>query len=117
MERAIKNIPNFDTNKPVIIDGVRWENKIAKYKITSLVKGDSKLLSIAAASILAKEYHDDHIKEICQEDQLLDDKYDLLKNMGYGTKKHISGINNHGISKYHRKTFKPCCNYVKKLNN
>ena len=72
MERAIKNIPKFDSNKPVVIDGVRWENKIADYNITSLVKGDSKLLSIAAASILAKEYHDKHIKDICQEDPLLD---------------------------------------------
>ena len=112
MERAIKNIPKFDTNKPVIIDGVRWENKIADYKITSLVKGDSKLLSIAAASILAKEYHDDHIREICQEDPLLNDKYDLLKNMKKKKKKHIIGINNYGISKYHRKTFNPCSNYV-----
>ena len=48
MERAIKNIPKFDKSKPVIIDGLRWENKIADYKITSLVKGDSKLLSIAS---------------------------------------------------------------------
>ena len=51
-------------------------------------------------------------REICQEDETLNVKYDLLKNMGYGTKKHREGIENHGISEYHRKSFKPCCDYV-----
>ena len=112
MERAIANIPNIDKTKPVIIDGHNWEKKNFPYIVTSLVKGDSKLYSIAAASILAKEYHDEYIRDICKEDPTLDSKYDLLKNMGYGTKKHILGIEKYGISKYHRKTFRPCCNYL-----
>ena len=76
------------------------------------LSGDANFYSVAAASIIAKEYHDEHIREICQEDETLNVKYDLLKNMGYGTKKHREGIENHGISKYHRKSFKPCCDYV-----
>ena len=44
------------------------------------------LIFITAASIIAKEYHDEHIREICQEDETLNVKYDLLKNMGYGTR-------------------------------
>ena len=64
-----------------------------------------KYYSIAAASILAKEYHDNYIKELCNNDLDLNLKYDLLNNMGYGTKKHINGIKIHGLSEYHRKTF------------
>ena len=112
MERAILNIPNFDNSIPVIIDGCNWEKKKFPYSVTSLVKGDSKLYSIAAASILAKESHDDHIRKICELDSTLNEKYDLLKNMGYGTKKHLNGIKDHGISCYHRKTFSPCNQYV-----
>lgn len=114
MKRAISNLSVKPTN--VVIDGVRWEklsNEI-QIPVSSEVKGDSKFYSIAAASIIAKEYHDEHIKEICQEDLTLNDKYDLLKNMGYGTKKHREGIENHGICKYHRYSFKPCSEYIKK---
>ena len=53
-------------------------------------------------------FHDDYIRNLCQQDSTLDQKYDLLKNKGYGTKKHIEGIQKHGISDYHRKTFKQC---------
>ena len=70
--------------------------------------GDNLYSSIAAASIIAKEFHDKYIIELCNDNPELNEKYDLIKNMGYGTKKHIEGINNYGISKYHRKSFK-CC--------
>tara|TARA_B100001093_G_C26681707_1_gene950738 strand:- start:275 stop:877 length:603 start_codon:yes stop_codon:yes gene_type:complete len=112
MKRAIANLHVKPSN--VVIDGVRWEklsNEI-KISVSSEVKGDSKFYSIAAASIIAKEYHDEHIREICEEDNTLNDKYDLLKNMGYGTKKHREGIENHGICKYHRCSFKPCSEYI-----
>lgn len=104
MDRAIDQL----TNKPdyLVIDGCGWEKKFTNYHTTSIVKGDSKIYSIAAASILAKEYHDDYIKDICAENIELDERYGLLSNMGYGTKKHIEGINKYGLSKYHRKSFK-----------
>lgn len=104
MTRALDELtfkPNY-----VIIDGVGWEKKFQQYNLTSIVKGDSKFYSIAAASILAKEYHDDYIKKICFENKELNERYDLLNNMGYGTKKHIEGIQKYGLSKFHRKSFK-----------
>ena len=101
---GLKKVP-----KIIIIDGCRWENKFSDFdcKVHSIVKGDSQYLSIASASILAKEEHDKYIREICKEMPELIDKYDLLNNMGYGTKKHLDGISKYGPSKYHRMTFKP----------
>lgn len=104
MDRAIEQL----TFKPyfLVIDGCGWEKKFTNFNTTSIVKGDSKIYSIAAASIIAKEYHDDYIKTICAENPELNERYDLLSNMGYGTKKHIEGIRKYGLSNYHRKSFK-----------
>lgn len=74
-------------------------------QIETIIKGDSKVTSISAASILAKEYHDAYIKEMCKLFPDLHMKYDLLSNMGYGTKKHILGIQKYGMSPFHRLTF------------
>ena len=75
-----------------------------------LIKGgDNKFYSIAAASILAKEYHDEYIKKLCQDYPDLN-KYDWCNNMAYGTKKHIVAIEKYGISIHHRKTFGICKN-------
>ena len=103
--RAIENL-NIDLeNYTLLIDGNGWEKQLNNYNVKSIIKGDMKYYSIAAASILAKEYHDTYIKELCNNDLDLNLKYDLLNNMGYGTKKHINGIKIHGLSEYHRKTF------------
>ena len=77
---------------------------------TCIPKGDNKYVAIAAASILAKVEHDKHIEHLCNEHPDLI-KYDLLNNMGYGTKKHMEAINKYGISKFHRKSFGICKNY------
>lgn len=115
MDRAIINLNNsFNLSQPLsnlIIDGIGWENKFTEYNVKSIVKGDTIYLSIAAASIIAKEYHDEYIKQLCMDNQELNIKYDLESNMGYGTKKHLKGLETHGNSQFHRKTFKPCCNY------
>lgn len=114
MDRAIENLKkNFNLvnqNIFLIIDGSGWEKKFINYKVKSIIKGDSKYLSIAAASIIAKEYHDQYIKDLCLTDPELNEKYDLLSNMGYGTKNHILGIEQYGLTEYHRKSFK-----IKKL--
>jgi len=73
-----------------------------------VVKGDNEYASIAAASILAKVSRDNYIDEMCDKYPLLDEYYDLRKNKGYGTKKHLEGIQHYGISPWHRKTFGLC---------
>jgi ribonuclease HII len=70
--------------------------------------GDNKYSAIAAASILAKVERDSYIEELCKKYPKLDEFYDLSKNKGYGTAKHLAGIKNYGITKWHRKTFGSC---------
>ena len=84
----------------VIVDG----NRFKKYKNlphTTIVKGDGKYLSIAAASILAKTYRDDYMNELAREYP----QYDWLSNKGYPTKKHREAIRQFGITPYHRKSY------------
>lgn len=98
MHRALDSL----SVKPqaIIIDGNRFKpyNNLPH---TTIVKGDGKYLSIAAASILAKTYRDDYMKELAKEYPM----YDWLSNKGYPTKKHRQAIKDYGISPYHRKTF------------
>ena len=73
--------------------------------------GDNTYSCIAAASILAKVARDDYIAELCKQEPSLIERYDLLKNKGYGTKKHMDGIKKHGITIWHRRSFAPCSSY------
>ncbi|WP_077196098.1 ribonuclease HII [Prevotella ihumii] len=84
----------------IIVDGNRFKpyNDIPS---TTIVKGDGKYLSIAAASILAKTYRDDYMKTLAAEYP----QYDWASNKGYPTKKHREAIRQHGITPYHRKSF------------
>ena len=68
---------------------------------TTIVKGDGKYLSIAAASILAKTYRDDYMNQLAEEYP----QYDWLSNKGYPTKKHREAIKQFGITPYHRKSY------------
>ena len=70
--------------------------------------GDNVYVSIACASILAKTARDQYIRDLCESIPELDAKYGLAKNMGYGTKNHLDGILEHGISQWHRKTYGRC---------
>ncbi len=79
---------------------------IVEYPSETVEKGDGTYCSIAAASILAKVARDEYIRDICQQYPELDERYGLLKNKGYGTKKHMEGLNTYGYSELHRKTFK-----------
>lgn len=84
----------------LLIDGNRF-NKHDSIEHECIVKGDSKFLSIAAASVLAKNYRDRTMVE-------LDERfpaYDWKNNKGYPTKKHRQAILENGITKYHRKSF------------
>ena len=74
--------------------------------------GDNKFSCIAAASILAKVARDQYIEELCKEHPTLVEYYSIDSNKGYGAKKHIDGIKEHGITKWHRRTFAPCKHYL-----
>ena len=78
-----------------------------------IIGGDNIYLSIACASILAKTEKDDSIQKIVEDNPELE-KYNLLSNSGYGTKKHIDAIQLFGISDFHRKTFGICNGIMKK---
>jgi ribonuclease HII len=69
-------------------------------------KGDGTYASIAAASILAKNERDTYVEELCAKHPVLSDRYGLHTNMGYGTKAHLEGIRTHGITEWHRQTFR-----------
>lgn len=84
----------------LLIDGNRF-NPYPGIPHTTIVKGDGKYLSIAAASILAKTYRDDYMNELHREYPV----YDWDHNKGYPTKKHRAAIAAHGISPYHRKSY------------
>ena len=85
----------------IIVDG----NRFKPYNFipyTTVVKGDGKYLSIAAASILAKTYRDDYMDRLAQEYP----QYDWIDNKGYPTRKHRQAIAEYGATKYHRMTFR-----------
>jgi ribonuclease HII len=84
------------------------QNKFYQIPHTCIEKGDSLYASIAAASILAKVERDQYIKELCEDYPKLDEYYNLSKNKGYGAAKHLEGILQHGITKWHRKSFNRC---------
>jgi ribonuclease HII len=85
-----------------------WKQSLVQMKHVTVEKGDAKYMGIAAASILAKTARDDWVLELCKENPELTEKYGLEKNMGYGTKTHLEGIRQHGITKWHRRTFGLC---------
>ena len=99
MHRSIDLLnPNTDF---ILVDGNRFKpyNKIP---FKTIIKGDSKFMSIAAASILAKTYRDEFMLKIHEEYPM----YNWKKNKGYPTLEHREAIKKYGITKYHRKSFR-----------
>jgi len=84
----------------LIVDGNRFK-PYQKVPYTTIVKGDGKYLSIAAASILAKTYRDDYMNRLAEEYP----QYDWQSNKGYPTKKHREAIRQYGTTPYHRKSY------------
>ncbi len=98
MHRAVEQLSVVPQH--LIIDGNRFR-PFRDIPYTTVVKGDGKYLSIAAASILAKTYRDDYMNGLHREYPY----YDWDNNKGYPTRKHREAIRQHGITPYHRKTF------------
>ena len=99
MQKAVDKLkikPNL-----LLIDGNRFK-KHKKYEHITIVKGDSKYASIAAASVLAKTYRDDYMQKLHKKHP----EYSWNKNKGYPTKEHRKAIAKNGSTKYHRMSFK-----------
>lgn len=98
----------------ILIDGCDFVNKTdnTELKYKCIEGGDNWYVSIAAASILAKVERDTYIEELCIKHPELEERYGISSNKGYGTKKHIDGIKNNGITPYHRKSYGICKQYV-----
>ena len=87
-------------------------NKIESFPYITVEGGDNKYASIAAASILAKVERDRYIDELCEQNPTLSEYYGIDSNKGYGAKRHMDGIKEHGITIWHRRSFGICKNYV-----
>jgi len=87
-------------------------NKIEILPYLTIEGGDNKYSSIAAASILAKVERDKYIDELCEQNPTLVEYYGIDSNKGYGAKRHMDGIKEHGITIWHRRSFGICKNYA-----
>ena len=105
MKRAIKKLKRKPTH--VLIDGNKTP-ELENYNLKSVIKGDKKIPSISAASIIAKVSRDKFITTLSKKYK----GYDWDKNFGYGTKQHLKALKKLGITKHHRKTFSP----ISKIN-
>ena len=99
MHKSIKELNQMPTY--IIVDGNKF-NPYTDIPHETIIKGDSKYLSIAAASVLAKTYRDLYMEKIHKEYPM----YNWKQNKGYPTKEHRAAIKKYGITKYHRKSFR-----------
>jgi ribonuclease HII len=87
-------------------------NKLQQLTHKCIEGGDNKFTAIAAASILAKVERDKYIDELCLQNPTLSEYYGIDSNKGYGAKKHMDGIKEHGITIWHRRSFGICKQFV-----
>jgi ribonuclease HII len=116
MKKEIKH-ENKDYQFYLLIDGNYFNpityfnkntNKLESMPYSCIEGGDNKYTAIAAASILAKVERDKYIEELCKENPDLIEKYGIDQNKGYGAKRHLDGIKEHGITVWHRRSFGIC---------
>ena len=108
MKRAIENANKNIKIEHVLIDAMPFDIDIPT---TSIIKGDAKSITIAAASVIAKVTRDRMMYELDKKYPM----YDLAHNKGYPTKRHLEAISKYGITKYHRKTYGPVTKYKDKV--
>lgn len=109
MENIISSIKNINSNYIALIDGEKISNE---FNFRTIIKGDRKSFTIAAASILAKVTRDQIMQSYDQEYP----HYDFINNKGYGTKKHLESLTKYGICNLHRKTYEPIKRLILKNN-
>jgi ribonuclease HII len=100
-ERAVRGL----TVEPgrLLVDGILSMNTLIPQIVEPEM--DAKYIPVAAASILAKEIHDEILREFCEKTPALQEKYDLLHCKGYGTATHRKGVSEHGMDAQHRRLF------------
>ena len=118
IKKVIQQLTDCNTeNILLLVDGNYFKpftalnkskTKLEMIKYELVEGGDNKYTAIAAASILAKVERDIYIEELCIKNPELVEHYGIDTNKGYGSKKHMDGIKQHGITKWHRKTFGIC---------
>ena len=102
MQKSILKL--YPTPNYIIVDGNRFK-PINNIPFSTVIKGDSKYMSIAAASVLAKTYRDEYMNKIHEEFP----EYDLINNKGYITAKHKFAIAKYGMQHFHRKSYQVKC--------
>ena len=112
MEKCVDNITSVISVDRLLVDGNTFPTYMDKFTFdfiphVCIPGGDDKYLNIAAASILAKEYRDEYILKLCENNSVLNN-YDIQNNKGYGTKSHMEALKEYGPTEFHRKSFKPC---------
>jgi ribonuclease HII len=113
MNRAINDAYKKEPFNYLLIDGPNFKGYIPPGEDSEMIEyecvlqGDATYLSIAAASIVAKDYHTKLINKLVEDNPILM-LYDIKKNKGYGTKNHLIALKTHGLSEFHRKTFGIC---------
>jgi len=116
MEQKGRPVPTY-TDYLLLVDGNDFipmgnynqdTDEMETYTHVCVEGGDNTYACIAAASILAKVARDDYIEKLCDQYPVLDEMYSLRGNKGYGAKKHLDGIREHGITQWHRRTYGIC---------
>jgi ribonuclease HII len=120
MEQKGRPVPTY-TDYLLLVDGNDFipmgnynqdTDEMETYTHVCVEGGDNTYACIAAASILAKVARDDYIEKLCDQYPVLDEMYSLRGNKGYGAKKHLDGIREHGITQWHRRTYGICKSFA-----
>ena len=109
MSRALKKL--YKRPDTILIDGNFAPNGIQNYR--TIIRGDQKIKCISAASIIAKTYRDLLMIKLSKKFN----KYSWERNFGYGTKSHLEGLKKFGVTKHHRKGFKPIHKMLSRLES
>jgi ribonuclease HII len=116
-QKISEDLPAYEREYMLLVDGNDFTPHMIYDETTQSLNeiphetvegGDNKYTCIAAASILAKNERDTYMEELCNTYPLLNERYGLAKNMGYGTKLHRDGIAEYGITQWHRRTYGIC---------
>lgn len=120
MEQKGRSVPTH-TDYLLLIDGNDFipmgsynedTEEMETYTHVCVEGGDNTYACIAAASILAKVARDEYIEKLCDQYPVLDEMYSLRGNKGYGAKKHLDGIREHGITQWHRRSYGICKDFA-----